>query len=76
MLVSALRPHPPAEVLVAASRLRSRDLVTVSIMVNRPRVTENTWIYVPEKMIPFGRIHEPTNWSRAMAPAGQSLLVT
>lgn len=76
VLVSALRPHPPAEVLVAASRLRSRDLVTVSIMVNRPRVTENTWIYVPEKMIPFGRIHEPTNWSRAMAPAGQSLLVT
>jgi len=69
VLVSALRPHPPAKVMAAASRLRSRDLVTVTIMVNRPRVTEDTWIYVPEKTI-------PTNWSRAMAPEGQSLLVT
>ena len=76
VLVNALRPHPPAEVIAAATRLRSRDLVTVAIMVNRPRVTEETWIYVPEKTIPFGRIHEPTNWSRYMAPEGQSLLVT
>jgi len=76
VLVSALRPHPPAEVMAAAARLRSRDLVTVTIMVNRPRVTEETWIYVPEKTIPFGRIHEPTNWSRCMAPEGKSLLVT
>lgn len=74
-LVCALRPHPPAEVLAAASRLRSRDLVTVSIMLNRERITDHTWIYVPEQHIPFGRIHEPSNWSRAMAPAGQSLLV-
>ncbi|MEE8429397.1 MAG: FAD-dependent oxidoreductase [Gammaproteobacteria bacterium] len=75
-LVRALRPHPPADVLAAASQLRSRDLVTVNIMLNRPRITDLTWIYVPEKSIPFGRIHEPTNWSPCMAPPGQSLLVT
>lgn len=74
-LICAMRPHPPAEVLAAASRLRSRDLVTVSIMLNRERITDHTWIYLPEQTIPFGRIHEPTNWSRAMAPPGQSLLV-
>ncbi len=75
-LVRALRPLPPSEVLAAASRLRSRDLITVSIMLNREQITEHTWIYIPERHIPFGRIHEPTNWSRAMAPAGHSLLVT
>lgn len=74
-LICAMRPHPPADVLAAASRLRSRDLVTVSIMLNRERITDHTWIYIPEQTIPFGRIHEPTNWSRRMAPAGQSLLV-
>jgi protoporphyrinogen oxidase len=44
-------------------------------MLDREQVTDQTRIYVPEQHIPFGRIHEPTNWSRAMAPAGKSLVV-
>ena len=44
-------------------------------MLNREQITDHTWIYTPEQDIPFGRIHEPTNWSRAMAPEKQSLLV-
>ncbi|MHB8882012.1 MAG: FAD-dependent oxidoreductase [Thermodesulfovibrionales bacterium] len=75
-LVQLLNPLPPDDILEAASRLSFRDLVVVTIMVNRPRVTDQTWIYIPEKKIPFGRIHEPTNWSRKMAPEGKSLLVT
>lgn len=75
-LVQMLNPAPPDEVLAAASRLSFRDLVVVSIMINRPQVTDQTWIYIPEKGIPFGRIHEPTNWSRKMAPEGKTLLVT
>ncbi|MFV1997842.1 MAG: FAD-dependent oxidoreductase, partial [Acidiferrobacterales bacterium] len=75
-LVQLLRPKPPAEVLEAASKLKYRDLVLVTIMLDRERVTDQTWIYIPEKKIPFGRIHEPTNWSSKMAPAGKTLLVT
>ncbi len=75
-LVQLLDPKPPAEVLEAASKLKYRDLVLVTIMLNRERVTDQTWIYIPEKKIPFGRIHEPTNWSSEMAPAGKTLLVT
>lgn len=74
-LVRMLRPRAPAEVLHAASRLRFRDLVVVAVMVNRERVTDLTWLYVPERGIPFGRIHEPTNWSARMAPPGKTLLV-
>ena len=74
-LIKAMRPLPPAQVLSAATRLRSRDLVTVALMVNREQITDHTWIYTPEKAIPFGRLHEPSNWSRAMAPDKQSLLV-
>ncbi len=73
--VSMLNPSPPAHILDAAANLKFRDLVIVAIMVNRERVTDQTWIYIPEQKIPFGRIHEPTNWSPAMAPPGKSLLV-
>jgi len=75
-LVQLLKPGPPADVLEAAINLKYRDLVIVTIMLNRERVTDQTWIYIPEQKIPFGRIHEPTNWSCKMAPAGKTLLVT
>ena len=74
-LVNMLSPAPPAPVLEAAAKLRFRDLVVAAIMVDRERVTDQTWLYIPEQKIPFGRIHEPTNWSPAMAPEGRSLLV-
>jgi protoporphyrinogen oxidase len=46
------------------------------VMLKRERATDQTWIYFPGKDIPFGRLHEPTNWSAAMAPPGCTLLVT
>lgn len=75
-LIQALSPHAPVEVRAAAARLRYRDLVIVAVMLRRERATGQTWIYFPGKDIPFGRLHEPTNWSAAMAPPGCTLLVT
>jgi protoporphyrinogen oxidase len=75
-LVRKLDPPPPRPVLDAAARLRFRDLVVVAVMLDKDRATDQTWIYIPEKDIPFGRVHEPTNWSRSMAPPGKTLLVT
>jgi protoporphyrinogen oxidase len=75
-LIRKLDPPPPRSVLDAAARLRFRDLVVVAVMLDRDRATDQTWIYIPEKKIPFGRVHEPTNWSRDMAPPGKTLLVT
>ena len=75
-VIQALTPHAPAEVRAAAARLRYRDLVIVTVMLDRDRATDQTWIYFPGKDIPFGRLHEPTNWSAAMAPPGCTLLVT
>lgn len=75
-LVRLLSPKAPDSVLDAADRLRYRDLVIVAVMIDRERVTDETWIYFPGKEIPFGRLHEPTNWSVRMAPPGKTLLVT
>jgi protoporphyrinogen oxidase len=74
-LVSMLHPLPPADVRAAASKLKFRDLVIVALMIDRRRVTDQTWIYIPEQKIPFGRIHEPTNWSEKMAPEGKTVIV-
>jgi len=74
-LVRKLSPKAPDGPQNAAGKLRFRDLVVVAVMVNRKRVTDQTWIYIPEREIPFGRIHEPTNWSSKMAPEGKTLLV-
>jgi len=74
-LLKMLHPAPPENILTAASQLRFRDLVIAAVMINRKRVTDQTWIYIPEQKVPFGRIHEPANWSGKMAPEGKSILV-
>lgn len=74
-MTAMLSPAPPARIMEAVSKLKFRDLVVMAIMVDRKRVTDQTWIYIPEKKIPFGRIHEPTNWSGKMAPDGKTIIV-
>ena len=74
-LVKMLHPAPPENILTAASKLRFRDLVIVAVTINRKRVTDQTWIYIPEQKIPFGRLHEPTNWSEKMAEEGKTIIV-
>jgi protoporphyrinogen oxidase len=74
-LVKMLDPAPPEEILKAASMLKYRDLVIVTVLLDRESITDLTWIYLPEKDITMGRIHEPKNWSREMAPEGKTHLV-
>ena len=74
-LIDMLDPPAPPDVHKAAKSLAFRDIVIVAVMIDRPHVTDQTWIYVPEKTIPIGRIHEPKNWSVDMAPDGKTLLV-
>jgi protoporphyrinogen oxidase len=74
-VVFMLQPEPPEEVLRAARSLGFRDLVIVAVSVNRRSVTDQTWVYIPEKKYPFGRLHEPKCWSPKMAPRDKTLVV-
>jgi protoporphyrinogen oxidase len=67
-LARLLRPAAPAAVLAAAEALTFRDLITVNVMLRRDQMTPDTWLYVHDPAIPFGRLHEPKNWSAAMVP--------
>jgi len=74
-LIKMLDPAPPEYILEAASQLKYRDIVIVTIMLDRERVTDLTWMYLPEQSMPLGRIHEPKNWSPHMAPEGKTHIV-
>ena len=68
LLAKSMDPAPPADVLAAADALTFRNIITVNLMLKKPRVTPDTWLYVHDRNILFGRFHEPKNWSPAMVP--------
>ena len=68
VLARIVEPACDDTVTAAAQALRFRDLITVNIRLKRGQVTPDTWIYIQDENILFGRMHEPKNWSRAMVP--------
>jgi len=73
--VHALSPAPPPVVLDAADGLRYRAIVIAFLTLDREQVTPDHWIYFSSGDVFFGRMHEPKNWSVAMAPQGRTSLV-
>ena len=67
-LAMMLRPKATDVVIAAAQGLKFRDLITVNLMLRKEQVSRDTWLYVQDEDIIFGRLHEPKNWSRAMVP--------
>jgi len=69
LLAQMMEPAAPADVVEAAKSLIFRDIITVNLMLRKRQVTRDTWLYVHDKNILFGRFHEPKNWSPAMVPS-------
>jgi len=68
LLVQMLTPACGKKVVEAARGLVFRDLVTVNAIFKRKQVSPDTWLYVQDEDVLFGRLHEPKNWSAAMVP--------
>jgi protoporphyrinogen oxidase len=68
VLVKITDPPAPTEVVDAANSLVFRDIITVNMMFRKRQVTNDTWLYVHDRNILFGRFHEPKNWSPDMVP--------
>jgi len=69
VLAKIVDPPAPKEVLEAADALTFRNVITVNLMLKKRQVTSDTWLYVHDRNILFGRFHEPKNWSAAMVPS-------
>ena len=74
-LTHILRPTASPAALAATHMLTYRDIITVNLLLDRPRVSDDTWVYVHDPSVSFARLHEPRNWSPAMAPEGKTSLV-
>jgi protoporphyrinogen oxidase len=67
-LVLGLVPPAPPEIQAAARALRYRDFISVALMVRKPDVFPDNWIYIHTPEVHVGRIQNFRNWSEAMVP--------
>ena len=67
-MAQILTPACSPEVKEAANALEFRDLITVNVRIRKKQVSPDTWLYIQDSDILFGRFHEPKNWSVDMVP--------
>ena len=68
ILAQIIVPSADEKVLAAARSMEFRDLITVNVMFNKKQVSKDTWLYLQDQDLIFGRLHEPKNWSVDMVP--------
>lgn len=68
LFLQRLNPPPPAHVLKAAGKLKYRDFLTVCLIVDKPDLFPDNWIYVHDPNVQVGRIQNYKNWSPDMLP--------
>ncbi len=73
-LASALSPEAPPEVVRGAKALQYVSIVFVYLKLNRPRVSPDSWVYLPEKHLTVHRICEFKNFSPKTAPADKTMI--
>jgi protoporphyrinogen oxidase len=71
-LVQKIAPKPIS--LLNARELRYRDFLTVALMVNKPEIFADNWIYIHDPSVKVGRVQNFGSWSPEMAPAGTTCL--
>ena len=73
-LAGAVEPAPPAEVLEALERCRSRAVVLAYLVVGRDRFTPFDAHYFPGPETRVARLSEPKNYRDGDDPPGQTVL--
>ncbi len=71
-LMEKISPRPLS--LFHARQLRYRDFLTVALMVNKPDLFPDNWIYVHDPAVRVGRVQNFRSWSPEMVPAGMGCL--
>lgn len=67
-LITSIHPPVPDDVLAAARGLRYRDFFTVGLIINKPFIFPDNWIYIHSPDVRVGRIQNFKNWSPEMVP--------
>jgi len=62
----------PREVVEASNNLKYNSLITVGIGIDKPKINNFSWIYIPDKDVLPHRVSFPSNYSPYVAPKGKS----
>ena len=73
-LVSLIKPMPEKKIIQACSELFFRSIVFVYLVINRPRLTTNHWIYIPEKKFISNRFSEFKNFNENSSPQKKTII--
>lgn len=65
-LIHAMDPPPPAEVIEAANRLKYRDFMIVTLVLDHADPFPDNWIYIHGEDVTVGRIQNFRAWSPEM----------
>ncbi len=74
VLSGILSPPAPKAVTDAVASMKHRSMIFVYLILNRQKVTDDHWIYLPEDSITVHRLSEFKNFSPYSAPKDQTLL--
>jgi protoporphyrinogen oxidase len=74
-LVYRFSPKMSEKTEKVASRLTYRDELQVALFIKKTHITNDTWIYIHPKEIPYMRLMEMDNWSDKLSPKGTTSLV-
>ena len=67
-LIHAFDPPPPPEVVAAADRLKYRDFLIVTLVLDQADPFPDNWIYIHSPQVKVGRIQNFSAWSPEMVP--------
>ncbi|MFN0114161.1 MAG: NAD(P)/FAD-dependent oxidoreductase [Paracoccaceae bacterium] len=67
-LIHSFDPPPPPEVVEAANRLRYRDFLIVTLVLDHADPFKDNWIYIHSPHVKVGRIQNFRAWSKEMLP--------
>jgi len=64
--------NAPKEVKEAVDNLKYNSLITVMIGLDKPKINDFTWLYIPDKDVLTHRVSFPSNYSPFVSPEGKS----
>jgi protoporphyrinogen oxidase len=73
-LARAVKPAAPQEVRAAIANLRYISIIFVYLKVDKPQVSPDNWLYLPEPHLTVHRISEFKNFSPTCAPPGKTMV--
>jgi protoporphyrinogen oxidase len=74
LIVFLSRHHHDDEALNTARKLKFVCTILFYIVVDKPRITPNTWLYFPDRSMLFNRGYETRNFNIMHPPASDSVM--